>query len=1188
VGKIISRLNKKIIFVIPLLVALLAISGCFTDDNPGVTQEVKANQSFTAIVTGKVRPPTNLTPAEAATIWIAVQVPDSYDIVRTYGDTKLTFNGVTSKMLFGTPPANSFDYLGSAPTGYSWKYLYSELKYNIVLTKNVDYPATLQIKYYSKADQTEKQKTYTFRYAAKAVAPTYQAPIYLSTGEYSFPKIVRSTLFVSKVNMSQDFNDPTYKGPSYNLTIFGTVTGRNVDHIELRVEAATTGVTDKYLKRTFINKAAGYSWSWTNNSAVYFSISPSIPSGQIDGNWTLSPPIPISVFTGKSGHIFRVKSIAVANDGTAERGQDIELHWFIWDNIPPRGDFSVSVDDDGSGNYVPGSATRFQNIKIDVSGIVDDTFVFDHWESGGAVTRTETIAASSYKYAINASGYTDLPADGIVALPVTNGAHNVYVRAIDKASNKYESSKIIVYDTVAPSDGSIDIVRSITRNRLGEPMLWSSVDPGGTAASGVKWISYSENQANVGSNWQEIVDAAGHPTNPIPVDLSSSDGIKTIYAKFKDAAGNISANIVSDQIWFDETAPGTCFISTPPYGTKPAGLALITGEAKDNKTGDSGIKYVRVYLQRPDGWYWDSLHSRWDVRSNYLPAILESTGSTTPPGGYTSVKWKVTSGFPTVWTDGATYKIRAEAADCAGNTTLSSERTFKIDKTGGIITGITASPDPAKDGDTVSISFTNDDISGTPVVSVEGKATTPVDTTNPTYTYTYAVSRSNDSEGLKTISVSAQDAAGNSITGEGTVTFDFTPPTGAITIEGGAEYTSKTGTWELSLSASDNLSSTGEIKMIIWGDVTPDLSWNQFFQSTLSRGVVNTSPDGPKTVSVEYRDKAGNTSEVYSDTIFLDTNAPNVLTIETPVASTIGKVSTIIPVSGTVADRQPGSGISKVEIWIRKGLSGNYTYWNGTGWDSQIVWLQADNITPGTGGSPDTWYKSTGLPTSWQSGDTDIAIMPRATDNVGKTLQPLLPKYITVNLASLNNISLTEGINWISLPYTNSYTNARGIADSINGAKTPGTSGTCTEVGKWLTSSGNYEKLTYAFGSWTGNNFTVQKGEAYYVSIKGTPTWSVNGTHDPSFAFNLSYPNGSNIYWISLPYSSIYAKAQDIVNDMNNSNPGTVVEIGRQPPGGTTEKLTYAFGIWTGDDFAFRPGEGYYISLRKPLTNWIP
>lgn len=121
-------------------------------------------------------------------------------------------------------------------------------------------------------------------------------------------------------------------------------------------------------------------------------------------------------------------------------------------------------------------------------------------------------------------------------------------------------------------------------------------------------------------------------------------------------------------------------------------------------------------------------------------------------------------------------------------------------------------------------------------------------------------------EGAYTIVMTVSSPNGAHFT-EHTVTVERTPPAGAISIENGAKYTGGR-TVVLSLPANDAQSGLGFMRL---GD--DGQTWSNWIQYAETFAYELPAGDGRKTVYVQFKDRAGNTSEVYSDTIILDQGA---------------------------------------------------------------------------------------------------------------------------------------------------------------------------------------------------------------------------------------------------------------------------------------------------------------------------
>lgn len=100
------------------------------------------------------------------------------------------------------------------------------------------------------------------------------------------------------------------------------------------------------------------------------------------------------------------------------------------------------------------------------------------------------------------------------------------------------------------------------------------------------------------------------------------------------------------------------------------------------------------------------------------------------------------------------------------------------------------------------------------------------------------------------------------------IKLDRIPPTGSVLINKDETYTNSPLV-TLTLSANDNLS--GIAKMRFSND---NSTWSQWETYNVSKSWTLPSGDGVKTVYAQFMDNAGSTSEVYVDSIILDTTPP--------------------------------------------------------------------------------------------------------------------------------------------------------------------------------------------------------------------------------------------------------------------------------------------------------------------------
>jgi len=182
----------------------------------------------------------------------------------------------------------------------------------------------------------------------------------------------------------------------------------------------------------------------------------------------------------------------------------------------------------------------------------------------------------------------------------------------------------------------------------------------------------------------------------------------------------------------------------------------------------------------------------------------------------------------------------------------------------------------------------------------------------------YATSKSwtlTSGDGIKTAYVQFKDNAGNVATYSDIIILDTTPPTGSITIAGGAAYTTTTAV-TLALSASD---SNGLAQMRFSNDGS---SWSGWYSYANSASWTLASGDGTKTVYVQFKDNVGLESSVFSDTIILDTAPPTGnISINNDAAYTTSTTVTL-----TLSASDAGSGVSQMHF------SNDGSIWSG--WES--------------------------------------------------------------------------------------------------------------------------------------------------------------------------------------------------------------------------------------------------------------
>jgi hypothetical protein len=162
------------------------------------------------------------------------------------------------------------------------------------------------------------------------------------------------------------------------------------------------------------------------------------------------------------------------------------------------------------------------------------------------------------------------------------------------------------------------------------------------------------------------------------------------------------------------------------------------------------------------------------------------------------------------------------------------------------------------------------------------------------------------SNGPHILSARARDGAGNATTSSPvTVHVDRQPPTGSVSINGGATAT-RSRSVTLTLAAIDD---AGSVTHMRFSNSSTGFSTAEPFAPT--KAWTLSSGSGTKTVRAQFRDAAGNWSTSVQDSIVLDTSAPTISSV-----SVTGLTSSGATITWTTSERAT----SQVEY----GLTGTY------------------------------------------------------------------------------------------------------------------------------------------------------------------------------------------------------------------------------------------------------------------------
>jgi len=399
-----------------------------------------------------------------------------------------------------------------------------------------------------------------------------------------------------------------------------------------------------------------------------------------------------------------------------------------------------------------------------------------------------------------------------------------------------QSSSSIIYDVTAPTSTSVSINSGTsTTSSTGVSLTLSATDNVGV--TGYYTSESSSTPSLDASGWKNVTSSTAYSGN-VSFSLSSGEGDKTVYAWFRDVAGNISTSS-SDNITktgVDTSAPsgsitkscGMILTATDnigvtgyylsQYSTTPSatssGWTNVTSTTSFRKTISSYYSYTYYYV-----WYKDAAGN---ISSRYSTYVGSSSSDSTAPSGSISLS---DSGSSTV-------TVSLSATDSCGVTgyylSTSSSNPSTSSSSWTAITSTTSY--------TASVSYTFSSFSGSDILYVWFKDAQG--NRSSRYSATHNVS----------LLINSGDSYTNSLSV--TITMSENDSTGV------------TGYYFSETSSTPPISASG------WEIVTSTTSFSKSISHTFGSG------EGTKTVYVWFRNSGGTISERYSASIIYETVAP--------------------------------------------------------------------------------------------------------------------------------------------------------------------------------------------------------------------------------------------------------------------------------------------------------------------------
>ena len=514
--------------------------------------------------------------------------------------------------------------------------------------------------------------------------------------------------------------------------------------------------------------------------------------------------------------------------------------------------------------------------------------------------------------------YTRAPVD--LELSGPDGEKVVYVRLKDKAGNlsPIENNKIIL-DTQPPKDCKIVINKGakFTNDRQGRVLINAY-----TSEPGKMILSNSPDFKN--ARWENYVKS-----KKWMIDIVG-EGEKTVYAKFRDRAGNESP-VVSASIIYDITPPkgGTLTINDGAKYTRNRDVLLrisATDVAKirvtskgfnkvfDFKPDEHGVMKLKLKLDSLEGlktirvYYMDEagnktlkaqeavIHYKFRGPPPPLLSINQNAKFTNDKEG--RVDLRITSKVnPELLTmmisNDAAFKgakrekfkplvkgwilpaaedglktVYVRLYDMAGNPSKTARAEIILDRTPPVVRQFSIN-DQAEWSKSIKVNITSD-VQDAAFMKISNKEAIPTSLPWVKYQPVRTGWTLLPGDGVKKVYALFRDEAGNqSEITSAEIKLDTKPPLGGLKINGGAKYTNHPeGLVKLNIQYDEDAMGIQVVNQPDFEEVKLQPVIHEISNWKLE------GEDGTKTVFMRLQDRAGNLSKVYTASIILDRKSP--------------------------------------------------------------------------------------------------------------------------------------------------------------------------------------------------------------------------------------------------------------------------------------------------------------------------
>jgi len=595
-------------------------------------------------------------------------------------------------------------------------------------------------------------------------------------------------------------------------------------------------------------------------------------------------------------------------------------------------------------------------------------------------------------------------------------------------ASPFSSTHSVFLDWTAPT-GSVSINSGAAYATSQNVTLTLS---GSDSVSGVDQMRFSTDQGSAWTTWEAFASSKS-------LTLPTGDGSKEVQYQLKDKAGNVST--FSDAVILDTAVPsGSVAVNNgDTYTTSPDVSLNLT--ATDDTSGPSQMRF-----STDGGSNWTS----WE-------AVASSKSLTLPSG------------------DGS-KEVRYQLKDTAGLTSIFSD-TLILDTLAPSGSVFINNNDPYVSSQDVvfTLSF-SDGGSGLDAMRFsddDGQTWSDWEAVGSTKSWTFPAG-----DGSKKINFELRDKVGFTSTFSDTITLDTVTPSGFVTINSNATYsTSRDVT--LSLTSSDETSGPDQMRFSTDGGS----NWTAWEAFANSKNLTLPTGDGSKEVQYQLKDKAGNAS-TFTDTITLDTTLPSgSISINNNAAHT---TSTDITLSLTSSDAT--SGLDQMRFSTDGGT-------NWTGWEAIAS------------------SKSLTLPT----GDGSKEVRYQVRDNAG-------------NISTLTDTILldtTAPTGTISINSNATYTPSRTV--TLNLTSSDETSG--ADQMRFKVGNGAWSNWEAVATSKTLDLEDVQGTQTVYFQVKDALGW-VSNIFSDAIILDTVLPSGS----VSINSNATYSTSRDVTLSLSSSD----------------------------------------------------